>query len=385
MTRPRHPGRRDLPRWFRARKRGGGYYLEHPITRECATLSHDRTEALELYWALVPEIEAQVRAARDGRRAGSLAQVLSGQPKKPAAGETLRAFLERWRTKVLSTITKRGSTGALSPKTAGDYDRMLRRQVEPLEATTIALTQVDAQSMRSLLSPWLSMPHQYNYLRAVLTRALQHAVDEGVLPANPMRSIDARAKPKRKAYITDADYVAITAKIKEPYAVRACDLLYLLGMRPADCLGLRADALVRNKENRWCINFAARKTGVEQELIGNQALHDQLEWWRAWRTEHAPMSAFLLVHPRNAHRKINSRQIKVEWLSRTWTDAARDAGKPEYTLRDIRPKALTDEALAGNTGNRGGHLTQQMRDHYQRVRLPERSDVTINLPKRKSQ
>jgi len=26
-----------------------------------------------------------------------------------------------------------------------------------------------------------------------------------------------------------------------------------------------------------------------------------------------------------------------------------------------------------------------MRDHYQRIRLPERSDVTINLPKRKAQ
>lgn len=379
MNRPRTPGRRDLPRWFRARKRGGGFYLEHPITRECATLSADRTEALELYWALVPEIEAQVRAARVGRAAGKLAEVLEGKLK--ATGETLRAFLARWRTDVLPNTNKRGSTGALSPKTAGDYARMLRRQIEPLEATLIELTRIDAQSMRALLSPWLSMPHQYNYMRAVLTRALQHAVDEGVLSVNPMRSIDARAKTKRKAYITDADYVAITSKITEPYAVRACDLLYLLGMRPADCLGLRADALVK-VDGRWCVNFAAGKTGVEQELVGNQALHDQLEWWRAWRAEHAPLSAYLLVHPRTAHRKICSRQIKVEWLSRTWTTATREAGHPEYTLRDIRPKSLTDEALAGNKGNKGGHLTQQMRDHYQRVRLPERSDVTIQLPKR---
>lgn len=382
MNRPRTPGRRDLPRWFRARRKGagGGYYIEHPLTRECSSLGSDKDEALALYRQIVPEIEAQVRAARNKTRAASVVRVLAAEPK----GETLRAFLARWREKVLPTVNKRGSTGGLSPKTAGDYDRMLRCQIEPLEATLIDLARVDAQALRGMLSPWLSMPHQYNYMRAVLSRALQHAVDEGTLAANPMRSIEARGKPKRKAYITDADYVAITAKIKQPYAVRACDLLYLLGTRPADCLGLRADALVKVDE-RWCINFSARKTGVEQELISNQALHDQLDWWRTWRSEHSPLSAFLLVHPRTAHRKLCARPIKVEWLSRIWTEATREAGHPEYTLRDIRPKALTDEALAGNTGNRGGHLTQQSRDHYQRIRLPERSDVTIQLPRRKTQ
>lgn len=381
MNRPRTPGRRDLPRWFRARRKGaGGYYIEHPLTRECSSLGSDKDEALALYWKIVPEIEVQVAAARNGARAAAIVRVLAAEPK----GETLRAFLSRWREKVLPTVNKRGSTGGLSPKTAGDYDRMLRCQIEPLEATLLDLARVDAQALRGMLSPWLSMPHQYNYMRAVLSRALQHAVDEGTLAANPMRSIEARGKPKRKAYISDADYVAITAKIKQPYAVRACDLLYLLGTRPADCLGLRADALVKVDE-RWCINFAARKTGVEQELISNQALHDQLEWWRTWRSEHSPLSAYLLVHPRTAHRKLCARPIKVEWLSRIWTEATREAGKPEYTLRDIRPKALTDEALAGNTGNRGGHLTQQMRDHYQRIRLPERSDVTIQLPRRKTQ
>lgn len=381
MNRPRTPGRRDLPRWFRARRKGaGGFYIEHPLTRECSSLGTDKDEALALYWKIVPEIEAQVRAARNGVRAASVVRVLAAEPK----GETLRKFLERWRTDVLPTMNKRGSTAGLSPKTAGDYARMLRRQVEPLEATLIDLARVDAQALRGMLSPWLSMPHQYNYLRAVLSRALQHAVDEGTLAANPMRAIEARGKPKRKAYITDADYVAITAQIKQPYAVRACDLLYLLAMRPGDLLSLRVDALVK-VDNRWSVNFAAQKTGVEQELLSNPALHEQIEWWRAWRSEHSPMSVFLLVHPRTAHRKLCARRIDRDWLSRTWKAAAIEAGHPEYTLRDIRPKALTDEALAGNTGNRGGHLTQQMRDHYQRIRLPERSDVTINLPRRKTQ
>lgn len=197
MNRPRTPGRRDLPRWFRARKKGaGGFYIEHPLTRECSSLGSDKDESLALYWTIVPEIEAQVRAARNKTRAASVVRVLAAEPK----GETLRAFLARWREKVLPTVNKRGSTGGLSPKTAGDYGRMLRCQIEPLEATLIDLARVDAQALRGMLSPWLSMPHQYNYMRAVLSRALQHAVDEGALAANPMRAIEARGKPKRNRW-----------------------------------------------------------------------------------------------------------------------------------------------------------------------------------------
>lgn len=291
MNRPRSPGRKDLPPWFRVIVKGGhtSYAIEHPVTREWCTLGKDKAEALALYWQLAPEILAQVDAA----------------------------------------------------------------------------------------------PHHYNYVRAVLTRALlQHAVDESTLSANPMRAIEARAKPKRTTYVPDSHYVAITEHIAAEYARRACDLLYLLGTRPSDGLGLTVDSLVK-EGNLWCVAFAAAKTGEEQELISNQALHDELEWWRAWRLQHAPMSKHLIVHPRDAGRKINSRPISADWLSRVWRAAADKAGFPDYTLRDLRPKSITDESLLGNQDNKGGH-TEAMRKHYTRVRLPTRARVTVELPKRKT-
>lgn len=379
MNRPRTPGRKDLPRWFRARRQGaGGYYIEHPITRECSSLGTDKDEALALYWQIVPEIEAQVRAHRNKARAASVVRVLAAHPK----GETLRTFLQRWRTEVLPGLTKRGSSKPLGAKTAGDYARMLRRQIEPLEATLVPLRGADAQVLRGILRPWLTTPHHYNYVRAVLTRALQHAVDEGTLSANPMRAIEARAKPKRTTYVPDSHYVAITEHIAAEYARRACDLLYLLGTRPSDGLDLTVDSLVK-EGNLWCVAFAAAKTGEEQELVSNQALHDELEWWRAWRLQHAPMSKHLIVHPRDAGRKINSRPISADWLSRVWRAAADKAGFPDYTLRDLRPKSITDESLLGNQDNKGGH-TEAMRKHYTRVRLPTRAHVTVELPKRKA-
>lgn len=377
--RPRKPGRKDLPPWFRARRgpdgRDSGYYLEHPLTRECATLGADKAQALAIYWELRPEIDRQVAAHREGRRAEALVRVLEARPR----GETLRAFLARWRVDILPTLTKRGSRDALAPKTAGDYERMLRRQIEPLEACAVELARADAQALRTLLSPWLEQPHQYNYLRACLTRALQYAVDAGQLGANPMRSIEPRAKPKRRTYVQDAEYCAITDRLPE-YARRACDLLYLSGMRPADALSLRTTSMQR-VDGRWCIAFASRKTGSEQELISNEDMSTTLEWWTAWRQQHAPLSPFLLVHPRDASRKIASRPIKVEWLSRQWTTAARAAGLGHYQLRDLRPKSITDEILAGNPDNKGGH-SEAMRKHYQRVRLPTRSAVTVNIPRR---
>ena len=66
---------------------------------------------------------------------------------------------------------------------------MVKRYLQTIEAQRMRKNGLK----RAMLSPWLSMPHQYNYLRAVLTRALQYAVDEGTLPANPMRSIEAHA------------------------------------------------------------------------------------------------------------------------------------------------------------------------------------------------
>lgn len=372
--RPRSNRRKDLPPYFRARRSGRGYYLEHPITRECATLGDDKAQALALYWQLRPEIDAAVAAHRDGVRAAAIVRVIEARPR----GETLRAFLCRWRTDVLPTLVKRGSRAGLGAKTRGDYERMLRNQLEPLEGAAIELARADAQALRALLSPWLEQPHTYNYLRAVLTRALQHAVDAGVLGTNPMRSIEPRAKPRRDAYVTDSDYVAITDGMTE-YARRACDLLYLLATRPSDGLGLRVGSLVTTDAGT-SIRFRAAKNGEEQELTGNPALAEVLEWWRVWRSEHAPLSPYLLVHPRTAHRKLASRPITTDWLSRQFAAAAAKATLP-YTLRDLRPKSITDEHLAGNDDNKGGH-TEAMRRRYTRVRLPTRAAVTIQLPKR---
>jgi len=76
-----------------------------------------------------------------------------------------------------------------------------------------------------------------------------------------------------------------------------------------------------------------------------------------------------------AHYDIG-RRVSVEFLSRRWTAACREAGFA-YQLRDIRAQALTDEFLAGADGTKGGHKMEAMREHYRRVKLPLRARNTL--------
>lgn len=50
-----------------------------------------------------------------------------------------------------------------------------------------------------------------------------------------------------------------------------------------------------------------------------------------------------------------------------------------YTVRDLRPKALTDEAenAGGAPTNKGAHRTEQMRRHYVKKKIPIRVRNTL--------
>ena len=82
-------------------------------------------------------------------------------------------------------------------------------------------------------------------------------------------------------------------------------------------------------------------------------------------------------------RRFIGQRVMVCHLSRLFTDAVKDASgrvknettgkRVRPTLRDRRPKALTDEfEVAGDT-DKGGHKTEAMKRHYRRKRLPMRA------------
>jgi len=54
-----------------------------------------------------------------------------------------------------------------------------------------------------------------------------------------------------------------------------------------------------------------------------------------------------------------------------------DSAKTLYELRDLRPKGLTDEFLAGGENNKGGHKTEAMKLHYRRVSVPIKATSNV--------
>lgn len=390
--RPRAVGNRDLPPYlYRDAK---GYYLVHPVTRQKARLGSDRELALTLH----AEEAAHWRGEVAQHRAETLARRLRTAATPREQRTTLAAYCARWRAERLPGLVKR-SGEPLGDKTRGDYDRMLRLQIETAEAAATPLANLGPLEVRTLLREWIDSPTFYNYLLAVVSRVLADAVDEGLLAVNPAREVRRRPTGKRKVTVSHEHYAAIMAHLAD-WQAAACDLIYLLGSRPGDALRLREDDFteweaprdVRLEDGRvvrlyGVLRYRAAKTGALVEVEVNDALHGVLTGMRAWKRAQGLHGAVRhwIVHPADAHRRVRGRPVSVEALSRAFAAALEAAGIPKgtYTLRDLRPTGLTDDAIAGGDGAKGGHKTQAMRDHYRRVELPFRAVNTLATIRRK--
>jgi len=106
-------------------------------------------------------------------------------------------------------------------------------------------------------------------------------------------------------------------------------------------------------------------------------------------------SPYLICYPRTMARRFIGQRITVGYLSGLFTEAAKETrvrvknettGKRvRPTLRDLRPKALTDEFVVGGDSDKGGHKTEVMKRHYRRKRLPMRQrTVSAHLDLSKS-
>ena len=343
---------------------GRNCYIRLGEMRPVDLHTKDKAEALAIYW--------EFRRAWDMEQASRHAESITTQLQAAAKGcdrLTVAGYAENWRKTKLPTLAKPNGK-LLSKKTRADYARMLKNQVEKFEPfKTIALSAVTTKDMRQFLAQWIDSPHHYNYTKSLLSRMLQFSVDEGLLDSNPIDSIRRRPVAKRDVYMPNDHYVAITAKMTD-FEARACDLLYLISHRPKDVLSLK-DAQIDGN----IIRFTASKNDVDMEIEMNEDLAETIRWVRDRKTEQGIVSPHLVVYPTSSKRRHIGKPLSAGYLSRKFADAVIAAGltKGKYTLRDIRPKGLTDEFLVAGDSDKGGHKTEAMKQHYRRVRLPMRA------------
>ena len=201
--------------------------------------TRDRAEAKRLYAEWWPTWNQ----ARMQKSAEQLASKLIAAVKDPE-GIKVSEYAKAWREIHLPTLLKKKDGKPISDGTRDDYDRMIRRQVEPYEPfTTIPIAGLKVVHLKQFLSKWIGSPNFYNYMLSLCSRFLQYAVDEGILDTNPASEIERRTVAKRDTYMPDADYVSITGLMAERDA-RACDLLFLISHNPQDVLKLREEQVV---------------------------------------------------------------------------------------------------------------------------------------------
>lgn len=362
MGRPRKPGNKDLPCGLH-RDHAGRFYVVHPLSLRKAFLgTKDKQIALTIFrrvqteWALeVTEIKAERCATRIKNVRFSSIPVFTD-------------YCDTFRSKKLPTLAKKKGK-PLSEKTRGDYARMLRNQVEKSAELAVPITEVKPTLLRKYLSRWLGKPSHYNYQKAVLSRVMQSAIDDGLIETNPITAIVSRPVMERTVYISDDDYVAVTGKL-ETWQAKACDLLYMVSHRPNDVLSLREDQVIDNE-----IRFTARKNDVDMAIEMNDDLAGIVEWFKQWKADLNIVSPHLVVYPTTSRRSSIGKPVSVGYLSRKFAAAVVAAGfEPgTYALRDIRPKGLTDEFRIAGDSDKGGHLTDVMKRRYRRIRLPMRA------------
>jgi len=332
----------------------------HPISGKIRSLkTKDSVLALKLF----REITLRKPDTSESQRESVISSFLSERTLADLAKE----YREKWLEKA---VTRKGKS--LGDNTRRTYLNYLKNIEHAPDLQVAIETFRDSDRglgiLRAHLKDWLDHPKTYNYRLSCLSRVFRYAVDLGLLSRNPCGDIERKPAVDRDVYMTDEHFIAIknklTAMYHEVYA-RACDWLYLISGRPSDMLGV--------KESRISETVVEYFAGKNQQLVHverDEEIDSLINWFRQYKGLHGINSPYLIVHPLEAKRNLGGKPISREMLYRYLKKAMIAAKLPAYTLRDLRPKALTDEALnAGMSTNKGAHLTEQMRNHYVKKKI----------------
>lgn len=198
MGRPRQAGQKDLPPGLYVYDDRDSFIklkgMKHQLTLDGV---RDREEAIKLYWKFVYRWEA----AQQAKQAEQLQEKIEAVADGADPAITVAAYTKTWREKHLpKLVTKKGRV--ISKKTLGDYERMLRLQVEPNEHfQKLGLAGAGKTHVRRFLGKWISNPRHYNNFKSLLARMFSDAIAEGLCEDNPTADIERRPVAGRDVYV----------------------------------------------------------------------------------------------------------------------------------------------------------------------------------------
>jgi len=182
---------------------------------------------------------------------------------------------------------------------------------KPMKATGDG--QVRAKREKALLS------HIWNFARDKGYTALE----------NPCRGIKGVTERAREVYVYDEEPAAVRAAADEP--LRALDLAYLCGQRPADTLGMDLRHI-----REGVLTVRQQKTGNMVPIAVEGELDVVLNRIAARKSGYTVHATALVVD--ETGQRLSRDQLRYRF------DKARETAGVTFQLRDIRAKAGTDRA-----------------------------------------
>lgn len=249
--------------------------------------------------------------------------------------------------------------------------------------------QVQARDCLIFLNQWaldgkLRTAQRY---RATMGKFFRWAIVQGYRQDNPVEPISLKSPPGRDRYITDAEFLAIRAKLLGNDDHKAAsgetmqifvDLLYLTGQRGTDIRMLRWSQI---DETAGLIRFQPTKTRKSSSAKVNvpitPAIAEALARARQLVMAKARISPYVI-------HNLEGNPYTAHGVGTAWERARKRAGIVDATLKDLRAKHATDAKAAGYSETEIqdalAHEDMGTTRIYIKQRMARQSKVALTLP-----
>lgn len=289
---------------------------------------------------------------------------------------------------------KRECLPGLAVSTQDEHERLLdKASTEFAEFDVADVKPADvARSAKQLFPGKLTAARHY---KARLSTFFRWAVEKGLRADNPCREIWLKAPPRRDRYITDDELLDIREKLlvgddgKPTPAgeIARCfvDLCYLTAQRPTDIRRLLWSQ-VREDGIAFKPTKTAGSSGAKVVVPRTPAIDDALERARTFtpaskKKARAQVKSVYVIHT------IGGSPYTMSGIRSAWVRACKRAGVTNATIKDLRPKALTDAERAGyrieELKTAAAHTSVTTTEGYLKAFREPVSKVALKLPSRK--
>lgn len=263
-----------------------------------------------------------------------------------APSDTVRAAVVQWKQQYLAKAE-------LADETRKTYGRIADALAHSLGEFRVG--EVDTPAAQEFLDYWADRPRMGNDVRKVASQVFAWSIRRGQLKVNPVASTIKFKVAKRKVYIPDDVLRAILDAMVREGGHKAThngvmnrafiELCYLTGQRATEIRELRwadVDELIRFEPSK-----TEHSSGRKVDFTVTAEIRRVLDDVKAFVDERnaalekagkTPVTSAYVIH------RLDGEPFQQTGLRAAWrrAKALTDYADKDYTIKDIRPKSLTD-------------------------------------------